>query len=114
MTEKAEEHGHGATTSTFLWVWIALIAITFFEVFLAYKDIDKIVMVIVLMGGSIVKAALIMAYFMHLKFERLTLVLTLVPAMVVCLSLFAIFFPDSKRAHDLRAPVEQTLPEPAK
>jgi cytochrome c oxidase subunit IV len=114
MTENAEEHGHGATTAQFLYVWAALIAITFFEVFLAYKDIDKIVMVIVLMGGSIVKAALIMAYFMHLKFERLTLVLTLVPAMVICLSLFAIFFPDSKRAHDLRPGPQQNVEEPSK
>jgi len=32
----------------------------------------------------------------------LTLVLTLVPAMVICLSLLAIFFPDSFRLHDLR------------
>jgi hypothetical protein len=30
------------------------------------------------------------------------LVLTLVPAMVICLSLLAIFFPDSLRLHDLR------------
>ena len=81
---------------------MALIALTFFEVFLSYMDIRKEIMLVVLMGGSIIKAALIMAYFMHLRFERLTLVLTLVPAMVVCLSLLMIFFPDSFRAHDLR------------
>jgi cytochrome c oxidase subunit IV len=102
MGATENEHEHAASTSLFVWVWVALIALTFFEVFLAYMDIRKDVMLIVLMGGSIIKAALIMAYFMHLRFERLTLVLTLVPAMVVCLSLLAIFFPDSIRAHDLR------------
>jgi cytochrome c oxidase subunit 4 len=102
MTASENEHEHVASTSLFVWVWVALIGLTFFEVFLAYMDIRKDVMLIVLMGGSIVKAALIMAYFMHLRFERLTLVLTLVPAMVVCLSLLAVFFPDSVRLHDLR------------
>ncbi len=102
MTASENEHEHVASTSLFVWVWAALIGLTFFEVFLAYMDIRKDVMLIVLMGGSIVKAALIMAYFMHLRFERLTLVLTLVPAMVVCLSLLMIFFPDSVRLHDLR------------
>jgi cytochrome c oxidase subunit 4 len=102
MSATENEHEHVGSTSLFVWVWIALIALTFFEVFLAYMDIRKDIMLVVLMGGSIIKAALIMAYFMHLKFERLTLVLTLVPAMVVCLSLLMIFFPDSFRAHDLR------------
>src|SRR5215831_8802117 len=93
---------HVGSTKLFIYVWIALLAITFFEVFLAYINMRKDVMLIILMGGSIVKAALIMAYFMHLRFERLSLVLTLVPAMVVCLTLLAIFFPDSLRLYHLR------------
>ena len=102
MSATENEHEHVGSTSLFIWVWVALIALTFFEVFLAYMDIRKEIMLVVLMGGSIIKAALIMAYFMHLRFERLTLVLTLVPAMVICLSLLMIFFPDSIRLHDLR------------
>src|SRR2546428_9850070 len=35
-----------------------------------------------LLGLSIIKAALIIAYFMHLKFERLSLFLTLFPMLV--------------------------------
>jgi len=93
---------HVGSTKLFIYVWVALLAITFFEVFLAYINMRKDVMLIILMGGSIVKAALIMAYFMHLRFERLSLVLTLVPAMVVCLTLLAIFFPDSFRLYHLR------------
>ncbi len=52
---------------------------------------------------SVIKAALIMAYFMHLKFERRSLILTVVPAMVMCITLMAIIFPDSLRAFLLRA-----------
>jgi cytochrome c oxidase subunit 4 len=101
MSANAEEHEHVGSTKLFLIVWVALLALTAFEVVLAYLDINKTAMIIILMGGSIIKAALIMAYFMHLRFERLTLVLTLVPAMVICLTLLAIFFPDSIRLHDL-------------
>jgi cytochrome c oxidase subunit IV len=61
-------------------------------------------MLIILMGASIIKAALIVAYFMHLKFERLSLILTIVPTMVVLLCLFAILFPDSFRLHNMRSP----------
>jgi|SRR5215472_7274221 len=93
---------HVGSTKLFVNVWIALLAITFFEVFLAYIDMRRDLMLIILMGGSIVKAALIIAYFMHLRFERLSLVLTLIPAMVICLTLLAIFFPDSIRLYHLR------------
>jgi len=62
-------------------------------------------MLIILMGASIIKAALIVAYFMHLKFERLSLILTIVPTIVVLLCLFSILFPDSFRLHNMR-PVE--------
>ena len=55
------------------------------------------------MGLSLVKAALIVAYFMHLKFERLSLVLTLVPTVVVCICLLFIVFPDSFRTREQRA-----------
>ena len=59
-------------------------------------------MLTILMGLSIIKAALIVAYFMHLRFERLSLVLTLVPMLVVCICLLLIFFPDSFRLHKMR------------
>jgi cytochrome c oxidase subunit IV len=49
-------------------------------------------------GLSLIKSALIMAYFMHLKFERLGMFLVIVPAMVFCICMMLImFFPDSLR-----------------
>jgi len=95
-------HEHGITNKQNLVVWGALLVLTAVEVFLAYIQLNLTLMLIIVMGLSIIKAALIMAYFMHLKFERLSFVLTIVPALVVLLCLFAIFFPDSFRLHDLR------------
>lgn len=97
------EHGGSDRQNTI--VWGALLGLTAFEVFLAYIQIPVTLMLIILMGASIIKAALIVAYFMHLKFERLSLILTIVPTLVVLLCLFAILFPDSFRLHNLR-PVE--------
>ena len=42
-------------------------------------------MLTALLGLSVVKAALIIAYFMHLKFERLSLFLTLFPMLIFCI-----------------------------
>jgi cytochrome c oxidase subunit 4 len=95
-------HEHGITNKQNLVVWGALLVLTAVEVFLAYIQLNLTLMLIIVMGLSIIKAALIMAYFMHLKFERMSFVLTIVPALVVLLCLFAIFFPDSFRLHDLR------------
>src|SRR5580704_16203571 len=43
---------HVGSTRLFIYVWAGLLAITFFEVFLAYINMRKDVMLIILMGGS--------------------------------------------------------------
>jgi len=40
---------------------------------------------------------------MHLKFERASLILSIVPAGVVVISLLAVFFPDGFRVLELQA-----------
>jgi len=96
-----EEHFAGSSR-LFLSVWIWLLLLTGFEVFLGYIQLPVVYMLVILMGASIIKAALIVAYFMHMRFERLNLVLTIVPALVICICLLLVFFPDSFRARDLR------------
>ena len=96
-----EEHFAGSN-KLFISVWVWLLALTGFEVFLGYIHLPVIYMLVILMGASIIKAALIVAYFMHLRFERLNLILTIVPALVICICLFMVFFPDSFRSKGLR------------
>jgi cytochrome c oxidase subunit 4 len=90
------------TTRLFLSILGWLLGLTGIEVYLAYKQVPITIMLTVLIGLSLIKAALIIAYFMHLRFERLSLVLTLIPALVMCLCLLLIFFPDSFRSKKLR------------
>jgi cytochrome c oxidase subunit IV len=110
-TMDADVHFSGSNR-LFISVWVWLLALTGFEVFLGYKHVPIIYMLVILMGVSIIKAALIVAYFMHLRFERLNLVLTIVPALVICICLMLlVFFPDSFRSKELRAP--KSISQPA-
>ena len=99
------EHNHAeAGSRLYVLVWIYLLAITAVEVVLAYMHLFSThVMLAILMILSVVKAALIVAYFMHLKFERASLILSIVPAGVVVISLLAVFFPDGFRVLELQA-----------
>jgi cytochrome c oxidase subunit 4 len=82
-------------------VWIWLLIITIVEVLLAYFHVPVTIMLIALLGMSFVKASMIVAWFMHLKFERVSLVLTLIPAAVMCMILMNVVWPDSIRLHML-------------
>jgi cytochrome c oxidase subunit IV len=90
------------STKLFMAVLGYLLGLTLVEVFLAYIHTPLHIMLAILMGLSIVKAALIIAYFMHLRFERLSLVITIIPMLIVCICLFFVFFPDSTRSSTLR------------
>lgn len=113
MSAHEEEHAHFAGSNklfTSIWVW--LVILTLIEIGLAYKPMSTVLMLTILLGLSIIKAALIVAYFMHLKFERLSLILTIVPMLVICICLLFVFFPDSFRSSDLRYKFKETPPAP--
>ena len=76
-------------------VWVGLLALTLIEVALAYVQVGPVLMLTALMGFSPVKTAMIMAYFMHLKYDKPALTWMLVPAAVACiLILLAYLLPD--------------------
>jgi cytochrome c oxidase subunit IV len=105
----ADEHFAGSN-KLFISIWVWLVVLTLIEILLAYVTMPIHFMLTVLLGLSIIKAALIVAYFMHLKFERLSLILTLVPMLVVCICLLFVFFPDSYRSMGLRYQFKQPAP----
>jgi cytochrome c oxidase subunit IV len=95
-TTHIEEAEHG-TIRSFTFVWIVLLVFTAIEVFLAYEQVTPVIMLTILIGLSVIKAALIIAYFMHLKFERFSLFLTLFPMLIFCIVMMLVFMPDSMR-----------------
>src|SRR5690349_2479243 len=108
MSEHAhaeEIHEHPAVgIPTFVKVWISLLVLTGIEVYLGYEQYSTWFMLTALVGLSVIKAALIIAYFMHLKFERFSLFLTLFPMLIFCILLMLIFLGDATRIPAMRPP----------
>ncbi|HTU42390.1 MAG TPA: cytochrome C oxidase subunit IV family protein [Candidatus Aquilonibacter sp.] len=97
-TAELDKHDVAGTTKLFATVWVWLLLLTALEVFLAYERVEVHLMVTILIGLSLIKSALIIAYFMHLRFEKLGMFLVVVPATVFCICMMLImFFPDSIR-----------------
>jgi|SRR3984893_4621571 len=92
----AEEQRHHRK-GQFLLVWAALLVMTGIEVYLAYQNMDPIRMLSILMGLSVIKAALIIAYFMHLKFEVSPMKWVTMSSLVFCLAMMLVFLPDAFR-----------------
>lgn len=92
-----ETHSH----KTYYIVWGGLLIITAVEISLIFPNLSKSVMLIILIGLSLIKSGMIMGYFMHLKFERMSLVITLIPILLILIGLFGVFFPDSLRVFNL-------------
>jgi cytochrome c oxidase subunit 4 len=109
-TAPVEEVHFAGTNRLFMSIWFWLLLLTGIEIFLGYKPMSVHLMLAILLGLSIVKAALIIAYFMHLKFERVSLILTVVPMLVICICLLFVFFPDSFRSLGLRYKFKEPAP----
>jgi cytochrome c oxidase subunit 4 len=97
-----QAHAVGSTR-LFTMVWVWLVVITFIEVFLAYERLRPDLMLTLLVVLSMVKATLIISYFMHLKYEKIGLALLLIPATIFCICMILIFFmPDGARLMQMR------------
>ena len=104
--DSADSHSVGSPR-LFFNVWLWLVVITGIEVFLGYETehFSPGFMLSLLVVLSVIKAILIVSYFMHLKYERVSLALLLVPTAIFCMGMIVIFFfPDSMRLLQFRLP----------
>jgi len=90
---------HAESKMLYFWVWAGLIFLTGVEVMLAYEQVlQPVRMLEVLLVLSVVKAALITLYFMHLKSELARMRWLLIVSVMACFALMWIFFfPDAER-----------------
>src|SRR5260370_41626384 len=102
LAERAAEEQRHHGKALFFWVWGALLAMTGIEFYLPYQRMQPTKMLIILLGLSFVKAALIIGYFMHLKYEVSTMKWLTMCSVIACLILMTIFFfPDARRIVEL-------------
>lgn len=90
---------HDDSKGQYFWVWGALLVLTAIEVILGYKQVFSAVrMLEVLLLLSVIKSALIIGYFMHLKFETAIMRWMLVMSVTACfIIMYFFFFPDADR-----------------
>ncbi|MCU1302342.1 MAG: caa(3)-type oxidase, subunit [Candidatus Sulfotelmatobacter sp.] len=90
---------HDDSKAQYFWVWGALLFLTAVEVWLGYRQIfEPVRMLEVLLVLSVIKSALIIGYFMHLKFERPIMRWMIVISVVGCfVIMYSFFFPDADR-----------------
>jgi caa(3)-type oxidase subunit IV len=94
MHDVAHDEGKGQ----YLWVWFVLLILTAVEVVLAYRQVfQPLRMLEVLMILSVIKSALIIGFFMHLKYEIAAMKWTMMIAVTICLCLMFVFFADAMR-----------------
>ena len=111
-SHSSDSQEHGGSTKLLLWVWVWLVIITGVEVYLAYEHLNPTTMLLLLISMSVVKAGLIMSYFMHLRFEKASLVWSLLPAAIFCIGMLTVIFPDGIRLRDShQAPQQVAQPK---
>lgn len=86
----ATEHAEPNYMGVFWW----LLALTIIEIAVIYMPIARLIIVILLVGLALSKAALVALYFMHLKFERLTLGIIALTPLILCVFLILMLLPD--------------------
>ncbi len=102
LAERAAEQQRHHNKSLFFYVWGALLLMTAIEVYLTYQNMQPVKMLTILMGLSLIKAALIIGYFMHLKYEVSRMKWLTMCSVIACLILMTIFFfPDARRILEL-------------
>ncbi len=61
---------------SYMLIWFVLLVLTIVEVGVAYvSSLPRNVLIVVLVGLAVWKATLVAMYYMHLKFERLRVIL---------------------------------------
>src|SRR5258708_11505894 len=92
LAERAAEQQRHHGKALFFYVWGALLLMTAIEVYLTYQNMRPTKMLTILMGLSLIKAALIIGFFMHLKYEVSRMKWLTICSVVACLILMPLFF----------------------
>ncbi len=82
------------TEPNYIGVFWWLLGLTILEIAVIYVPMARLIIVILLVGLAVSKAALVAMYFMHLKFERVTLGVIALTPLILCVFLILMLLPD--------------------
>jgi cytochrome c oxidase subunit IV len=86
------QQAHAEPNYMAVFYWLA--ALTIIEVAVTFLPLTKFAIAAILVVLAFTKAALVALYFMHLKFERRTLLLVAVTPVILCVFLMFMLIPD--------------------
>jgi cytochrome c oxidase subunit IV len=86
------QQAHAEPNYMAVFYWLA--ALTVIEVAVTFLPLTKIALGAILVVLAFTKAALVALYFMHLKFERRTLILIAVTPVILCVFLMFMLIPE--------------------
>src|SRR6266567_4756940 len=91
----AEEHEHSISYKTYLQTWGWLLVLSLLALGLGYAPINEKLKALLLVCTTLAKILVIAAIFMHLRYERLNLVLLTFAPLILAVILFAFTFPET-------------------
>ena len=80
----------------YMGIWWWLLILTVLEVATTKLPAPKAIVVILLVGMALTKAAMVAMYFMHLRFEKKILAMIAITPLALCVFLALMLLPDSK------------------
>ena len=78
----SEEHAHIVPYKTFLLIWVALLILTGITVWVAQYNLGPL-NIWVALGVATLKSSLVVAVFMHMKYENILFKLSLLTALAI-------------------------------
>lgn len=86
-------------------IWLVLLSLTVLMIFLDSVAMPRGLLVMVLVLAMLIKAGLVAGYFMHLRFEKMALRVSVVVGLLLTAAvLFFLIMPDGYRILRLSAP----------
>ena len=92
----ADQHDqHSITYKTYFMTWIWLLVLTALALGLGYTHIDERLKAFLLVCTTLAKILVIAAVFMHLRYERINLILITFTPLILAVILFSFTFPET-------------------
>jgi cytochrome c oxidase subunit 4 len=94
----AQQHthdSHGLNYKTYAWTWFWLLVLTTLALGLGYAPLPETLKAFLLVGTTLAKILVIAAVFMHLRYERVNLILITLSPLILAIIMFAFTFPET-------------------
>ncbi len=90
-----EQHENSIHYKTYLWTWFWLLVLSLLALGIGYAPLNEKLKALLLVGTTLFKILVIAAIFMHLRYERLNLILLTFAPLVLAVILFSFTFPET-------------------